>query len=149
MANDLMIDYSNLTDTERMAEVVKNFPTFKIRYQKLTPQQTKHGTANRYQVTITNNAEVYRYTFHDSIMNTAQGKMSSDFDILHCAISDAECYEYNDSLQDFADNFGYDLYEERKKAEKAFNGCKTAYESLIRLFGEEGYDLLKDIGDNY
>lgn len=149
MANDLMIDYSNLSDTERMAEVIKHFPRFKIRYQKLTPQQTKHGTANRYQVTITNNAEVYRYTFHDSIYNTQRGEMSSDFNILYCAVLDAEAYEYNDSLQDFADNYGYDLYEDRKKAEKAFNGCKTAYESLIRLFGTEGYELLSAIGENY
>lgn len=149
MANDLMIDYSNLSDTERMAEVVKNFPRFKIRYQKLTPQQTKHGTANRYQVTITNNAEVYRYTFHDSIYNTQKGEMSSDFNILYCAVLDASCYENADSLEDFASEFGYDLWEDRKEAEKAFNGCKTAYESIIRLFGTDGYELLLAIGENY
>lgn len=149
MANDLMIDYSNLSDTERMAEVIKNFPRFKIRYQKLTPQQTKHGTANRYQVTITNNAEVYRYTFHESIYNTQRGEMSSDFNILYCAVLDAEAYDSTRTLEDFADNYGYDLYEDRKQAEKAFNGCKTAYESITRLFGTDGYDLLKDIGDNY
>ena len=149
MTNDLMIDYSNLSDTERMAEVVKNFPTFKIRYQKLTPQQTKYGIANRYQVTITNNAEVYRYTFHDSIYNTQRGEMSSDFNILYCAVLDAEAYDSTRTLEDYADTFGYDLYEDRKHTEKCFEACQKAYESITRLFGTEGYELLLAIGENY
>ena len=137
------------TEQERMAEVIKHFPRFKIRYQKLTQGKDRLGYYNRYRVTITNNAEVYRYTFNDSIANTYNNTMSSDFDILHCAILDAGCYEYNDSLEDFADNFGYDLYEDRKKAEKAYNGCQEAYNALIRLFGQEGYEILQAIGTNY
>ena len=149
LIDDLSERMEQATDEERMAEVIKHFPRFKIRYQKLTQGKDKYGSYNRYQVTVTNNEQVYRYTFNDSIANTYNNTMSSDFCILHCAVLDAGCYEYNDSLQDFADNFGYDLWEDRKRAEKAFNGCKTAYESMIRLFGAEGYRTLQAIGTNY
>jgi len=134
---------------DRLAEVIKHFPTFKIRYQKLTQGKSQYGMYNRYRVTINNHEQTYKYTFNDSIANTQRGTMSNDFTIFHSIIVDAGCYEYCDSLEEFANEYGYDLYENRKQAEKAFNSCREEYEALIRLFGAEGYEILHAISTNY
>ena len=48
-------------------------------------------------------------------------------------------------IEDFADNFDYDLYEERGKAKKCFYGCERAYDNLTKLFGTDGYEMLNAI----
>ena len=55
---------------------------------------------------------------------------------------DAQCYDNYDNLKDFADNFGYDLYEERSKAKKVFYGCERTYDNITELFGTDGYEIL-------
>lgn len=103
---------------DRLAEVIKHFPTFKIRHQKLTQGKTQYGMYNRYRVTISNNEQTYRYTFNDCIVNTQRGIMSDDFTIFHSIIVDAGCYEYCDSLEEFANEYGYDIYTRTANKQK-------------------------------
>ena len=149
LINDLQDKMEQATDEERMAEVVKHFPTFKIRWQKLKQGENKLGYYNRYKVTISNHEQTYKYTFNDSIYNTSKHTMSSPYCILNCAVLDAEAYDSTRSLKDYADTFGYDLYEDYKRTTKCFEGCQEAYDSIVRLFGSEGYEILLAIGSNY
>lgn len=130
------------TDEERMTELLKHFPEFKLQTARigLSPKG-----ANKYRVTIKNGSLKFTTTFTDSIYNTCNGTPSSKMDILYCVVMDAQCYENYDSLEDFADNFGYDLYEERGKAKKCFYGCERAYDNLTELFGMDGYGILNCI----
>ena len=130
------------TEEERMAELLKHFPEFKLQTARigLSPKG-----ANKYRVTIKNGSLKFTTTFTDSIYNTCNQTPSSKIDILYCVVMDAQCYESTGTLEDFADNFGYDLYEERGKAKKCFYGCERAYDNLTELFGTEGYEILNCI----
>lgn len=130
------------TEEERMAELLKHFPQFKLQTTKVG--QDDRG-ANKYRVTIKNGSQKFNTTFTDSIYNTCNNTPSSKIDILYCVVMDAQCYDSYNSLEDFADNMGYDLYEERKKAEKCFYGCERAYDNLTSLFGSDGYEILECI----
>ena len=129
----------NATEEERMAEVLKYFPNFKL---KTLYSGTSPKGANTYRVTIKNNDEEFTTTFTDSIYNTSRGERSSNISILDCVLMDAQCYENCNSLEDFADNFGYDLYEERSKATRVFRACERQYNNIIKLFGSDGYEIL-------
>ena len=135
----------NATEEERMAEVLKHFPDFKL---KATYTGDSPKGANTYRVTIKNNDEKFSTTFTDSIYNTSRGERSSNISILYCVLMDAQCYENSNSLEDFADNYGYDLYEERGKATRIFRACERQYNNIIKLFGSEGYEVLSAITSN-
>lgn len=132
------------TEEERMLKLKEFFPTLKIKVARIS--EDSRG-ANQYKVTISNSGEKFNIKFTDSLMNTYNNERSSDFDILYCAVVDAQSYENSRSLEDFADEFGYDLYEssEKKKIEKIYNGCEKAYTDLQRVFGYEGYEILNAV----
>ena len=135
----------NATEEERMAEVLKHFPDFKLK--ALYSGESPKG-ANMYRVTIQNGKQKFNTTFTDSIYNTSNGTRSSDLDILYCVLMDAQTYEYYDTLEDFADNTGIDIYEERSKATRIFRACERQYNNIIKLFGSEGYEILSAITSN-
>ena len=130
------------TEEERMAELLKHFPEFKLQTARigLSPKG-----ANKYRVTIKNGSLKFTTTFTDSIYNTCNGTRSSDLDILYCVLMDAQTYEYYDTLEDFADNMGIDLYEERRKVERIYKACQRTYDNLINTFGNDGYEILNAI----
>ena len=135
------------TEEERMAELQKNFPNLKLRSAKIGTTCEKntfrgtHGDRNKYRITIQNGSQSFSTTFTDSIYNTQKGLKSSNFSMFYCVVADAQCYENDSTLE----AFGYDLYEDRRKAQKCFNGCKKAYDNLINLFGLEGYEILNAV----
>ena len=132
----------NATQEERTAEVYKHFPDFKL---KATYTGDSPKGANMYRVTIQNGKQKFGTTFTDSIYNTYNGTRSSDLDILYCVLMDAQTYEYYDTLEDFADNTGIDIYEERRKAERIYKACQRTYDNLINTFGSDGYEILNAI----
>jgi hypothetical protein len=136
---DLQDRMEDATDEERMTELLKHFPEFKLNTARTG---TDSRGANKYRVTIKNGSLKFTTTFTDSLYNTYNHKPSSKMDILYCVLMDAQCYDNYDNLEDFADNFGYDLYEERGKAKKVFYGCERAYDSITELFGTDGYEIL-------
>ena len=132
----------NATQEERTAEVYKYFPDFKL---KATYTGHSPKGANTYRVTIQNGKHKFCTTFTDSIHNTYNNTRSSDLDILYCTLMDAQTYEYYNTLEDFADNTGIDLYEERRKAEHGYKACQRTYDNFINTFGNEGYEILNAI----
>lgn len=62
------------------------------------------------------------------------------FDVLYCL-------EKNDpgDLQNFANEFGYDLIDDYVRTRTVWKGCKAQYEHLLDLFGEELLEELCEI----
>ena len=69
--------------------------------------------------------------------------------VIHGVFSDACGYADTQSYSEFCGEFGYDEYEDRKFAMKAYNGCRKAYENLVKMFGEDGFEKMADIVFNW
>ena len=137
---------ADLNSEERMELAKELFPNFKFKAVKMG---VNRNGANEYRVTVQNNDSKFSTKFTDSIYNSQRGEKSDDFNMLYCIILDAEAYDTSASLEDFADDFGYDLYEDRKKTEKIFNACEKQYNNLIKLFGTDGYRVLRELTYNF
>ena len=61
--------------------------------------------------------------------------------VIHGVFLDACGYADTQSYSEFCEEFGYDEYEDRKFAMKAYKGCKKVYEDLIKMFGEDGFEF--------
>ena len=151
--NTLTDTMENATEHERMTEIKKHFPQFKIRDTFIGTECKKnnfrgtYGDRNQYKVTIYNGAHKFSTTFTDSIYNTQNGKKSSHFDMLYCIVSDMQCVQYNDTFEDFASEFGYD--EDSRSAEKIYKACLKTKDNLERLFGNDGCEILNAVTYGY
>jgi len=68
-------------------------------------------------------------------------------DVLYCFVSDAQCVAYGQEFADFADELGYD--EDSRKAEKAFNACRDEYFALVRMCGQDGFEELCELFQDF
>lgn len=90
----------------------------------------------RFDCTINRNGKEYKFPYHCNLAYTQPTKES----LLACLINDAEAYETNktedeaESVQYFADCFGYEKIGECLKAWKA---CKETSEAMKALFTDE------------
>lgn len=138
------------SEDERLAKVKEIFPQFKITASRIGEKRTNMGLANQYKVTIHNGNSKANFTFTDSIYNTQKGLKSHKFNMLHCIVLDAQCYQDTANKEDFANEFGYDMYEDSKILNRAYKGCERAYNKLIELFyGENGLHVLSAIAYQY
>lgn len=107
---------------------------------------------NRYRLVITNPNIVmgnnhFSVSFYDSHNNYCKGIDHLDEKALkgalNCCIMDATCYMNNNSLEDFAYAYGYDIYEDRKEVSRVFNGCRSTYLKLkdLGLSDNDIYDF--------
>ena len=104
-------------------------------------------------VTITTeNDERARFNFYASYNDYMKGKKALDRDdmknAVDCFLSDALAYDNSKDFLDFCDEFGYDVYEDRLRAKKAFVGCMRHYEAAVRLFGDNYTDILNAMQDD-
>ena len=141
-SDELLDEVENLSSEDRFNLIKLIYPNFKFKVARMG--EGDKG-ANKYKVTIENNGEKFNTTFTDSLYNTWNNTRSSNFEIMYCIISDACTYSYYDTLEDFADNTGYDIYEDRKKVERIFNACKKTYDNIERVFGSDGFEILNGV----
>ena len=90
---------------------------------------------NKYLVRIDRCGRSYSFPFYDSAYNTERNVRPTQYDILACL----EKYPVEEDVWDFAEEYGYEIHC-RKDFERVTNthrACKTQYEKLLRLFGEE------------
>ena len=145
--NELEEAVEGLTSEERMELVKELYPDLKM---KVVPMGEGNRGENKYKITLSNNGFKFNTTFSDSLYNTWENNRSSDFEMLYCIIMDAECYDnYGSTLNEFADNMGFDLYTDEKRALKVLRGCEKAYNNINSLVGEEGYNVLLAITSNF
>ena len=83
----------------------------------------------------------YSFPFFDSVAHYIEGKRPSKYDILACL----ETYDYIDGIEDFANEFGYDIEENYKETEKIYKTCIKQSEKLHGLFTDEELEILSAI----
>ena len=109
----------------------------------------------KFVVSISVNGEIAYFTFYDSFVNWQKNITILDADALKgaldCFLSDAMCYENARNFQDFCADLGYDPFEDRAKAMKAFKGCETHFNNALRLFGDVDTicNVLNEINESY
>lgn len=99
---------------------------------------------NHYKVTLRKKNEPKKprltFDFWDSHYNTVNGAHPSDYDILSCISSDANCPE---KFEDFCGEYGYN--EDSRKAEQTFKACRTFADKLNRFLTSEEIESLQNI----
>ena len=95
---------------------------------------------DKYQVTLTRDGKQYRFTFYGSFYDWEHNRRPSRYDVLSCI----EKYETPDSLEEFANEFGYEIEtkEDCVRVKKIKDACQKQYEKLLWLFGD---DLMEDL----
>lgn len=144
---ELTEKFENATAEERMQAIQEQFPQFKITTTFIEKVKNEYGYANKYKVTIRNGKKHFSTTFTDSINNTQEGIKSSDIDIIYCIVSDAQCVQWNNSFEDFCNEFGYDT--DSRSAERIYKACEKTYDDIQRLFNSDGFDFLSAVTYGY
>ena len=101
------------------------------------------GNRYKYRITIKRNGKSYQFPFYDSINNYITNKRPNKYDVLLCI----EKYEIYGDVWDFAEEYGYNIsdHESYNNVQRIYNACKTQYNKLLRLFGEDGMNDLQEI----
>lgn len=62
-------------------------------------------------------------------------------------VLDAQCYAYNGTVDEFADEMGYDMYDEdeAQKAREIYLACKVSWRKLRSLLGPLMDDALDTV----
>lgn len=87
-----------------------------------------------YRVRIDRNGKSWSFQFSDSVANKWNNKRPTKYDVLACI----EKWEPYGDLWDFANEFGYDIYdrESYQKANRTFKAVKKEYANVVRMFGD-------------
>lgn len=108
---------------------------------------------NKFIVTIRTANGKTSFSFFDSTYNYNAGKTEIEGDdlkgCLDCFLSDASCYDCSRDFEDFCNELGYTSMSDYKRAKSAYNGCKKHYESAVRLFGADYYEIANAINESY
>lgn len=113
----------------------------------VTYKITLNGKVNKwdylrdtYKVILTNKAsQQYSFIFCTSINDTKNHILPSIYDVLACV----QKYEIDSDLQNFVDEFGYEIdsvksYKEVKTIHKE---CIKEYQGILKIFGEHLEEL--------
>ena len=144
---------------EKVKQAKKIIPGLTVMAQKKELHCSKYGLAWQYNFSITTNKGRYAAIFTDSINNHNNNIPVNLDDILYSWIVDADGFESSQDFNDFCSQYGYDFknYDEydskyrlgKQQAEKAWRGCKHAYNKMIELLTEEQINKLHDIFQDY
>ena len=87
-----------------------------------------------YRVRIDRNGKSWSFQFSDSVANRWNNKRPTKYDVLACI----EKWEPYGDLWDFANEFGYDIYdrESYQKVNRTFKAVKKEYANVVRMFGD-------------
>ena len=145
-----MTDLLN-TDKNKQWEILTGlFPIQEMRVEKDAVIRTEYGLYNSYNVRLRINGVDYRTVFHDSTWNYENNTRSADIEIFACIFKDKESADNVEDLQEFCENFGYEI-KDLRKAQRAYDLCKKAQhyfysvlilddlERLSELLSEWGY----------
>ena len=106
----------------------------------------------RYNVNLLVNDKLYTTYYNDSVNNFRQNKKDKDIIVrcFNCLLLDSICYNNTGTFESFCNKFGYDEFEDRTRATKAYEGCKRAFTFFSRFLTEEEiYKLNEEIENSY
>ena len=144
---------------EKVKQAKKIIPGLTVMAQKRELHRNKYGLAWQYNFYITTNKGRYEAIFTDSINNHDNNIPVNLDDILYSWIVDADSLNYIKDFNEFCLEYGYDFqqydkYDDKyrigkQQAEKAWRGCKHAYNKMIELLTKEQINKLHDIFQDY
>lgn len=95
----------------------------------------------KYYCKLRREHKTYSFPFYDSLANYKKCKRPTKYDILSCL----DTYDYINNIEEFANEFGYDLYEDYEATEKIYKACMKQSEKLHGLFTDEELEMLSEI----
>ena len=95
----------------------------------------------KYYCKLRRGNKTYSFPFYDSVANYEEGKRPTKYDVLACL----DTYDYINGIEDFALEFGYNLYDNYKETEKIYKACMKQSEKLHGLFTDEELEMLSEI----
>lgn len=95
----------------------------------------------KYYCKLRRGNKTYSFPFFDSVANYAEDKRPTKYDVLACL----DTYDYISGIDDFANEFGYDICNNYKETEKIYKACMKQSEKLHKLFTNEELEMLVEI----
>lgn len=95
----------------------------------------------KYYCKLRRGSKTYSFPFYDSVANYQNNERPSKYDVLACL----DTYDDINSIEDFANEFGYNLCDNYKETEKVYKACMKQSEKLHGLFTDEELEMLTDI----
>lgn len=142
-----------------LKQAKKFIPGLTVTAKKCALLHSQYGLAQMYSFSIITKKGSYSATFTDSIHNYKNNISINFDDILYSWVTDADCFRYSEDFENFCLNLGYDfknydIYNNKyitikRKAEKAYRGCKYAYRKMFELLTDEQVDKLHDLFQDY
>ena len=136
---------------KRKEKTMLNFKNYTIKENLgcLTPSQSDLFTSghekHRLTIEILNNESGEKFTYRTSYQYNPSATTYSENDGLLAVVMDADAYAGTKYFENFIAEFGY---TDTKKAKKAFNGCKRAFEFFLKArINESKLAALRDLLD--
>ena len=112
------------------------------------------GYNRKYRIKLTKGNKEFTFAFHDSIYNYCNNIKLNKLDTLYSVIMDMNCYDNARNFEDFANEFGYELYNEytgvyNKKSLRVFEECERTSNKLHDMFTDSELEKLQDLFQDY
>lgn len=144
-----------------------------IKSSKVITSPFANGYCKKYRLALKYKGVTFTFNFHDSVHDYNHGKMLNKKDVMYCLLADMGCYDYNRSIKDFLNEFGYDEFElypyiengytmddlysfasdkdvdQLRAGIKAYKSCKRTYERLHEIFNSKELEELKKEFQDY
>lgn len=103
-------------------------------------------SGNESRITMTYKGNKISFNYHDNHFNESDKEHW-----LYALMLDSQSYEDSYDVEDFARNFGYDLFtnQDLRKVTSIYNACKKQHERFMKLFNVEEQTEIKRIFENY
>ena len=115
----------------------------KILSSKVIRSPFANGYCRKYFCKVSFLDKSFNMTFFDSVYHYQNGIKLDKKDVINSALLDARAYEQSSSFEDFCNEFGYDPYDDNKKAIKVYNGCKEQFEKIQNTFCPEHRKMIE------
>lgn len=143
-----------LTNTDREQTIKDMGIKLTITGSRVENSPFAKGYNRKYRIKLTKGNKEFTFAFHDSVYNYQNNKKLNKLDTLYSVLLDMSCYDNARGFEDFANEFGYELYNDdytgyNKKALRIYNACEKTSNSLHKLFNNAELEKLQEIFQNY
>lgn len=101
---------------------------------------------NHFRVFVTINGKRIQFEYY---CNEPELKRESLIEALNCLVLDAIAYRNAKDKYDFAEEFGYDKYEDRKRLSDAWKGCMSASDKWEKLGDIDVYEFSNWLSEEF
>lgn len=103
----------------------------------------------KYKVVIKYNGKQYTTTYQCNAKQTPKEK-----DIIECLLLDADSFDNTNGIEDFANEFGYELYDDysygyNKETERIYKACERTSKAIHRMFTDEEMEMIYEEVNRY